>query len=98
MKENELLDYFRSLADKDGKLDIPTFKHVLKQLGVNHEEGVINETIQEIQSMCVFCLLSIFCLQLFPQLSLRHSTFLFVKLKLKSNNLNSSRDNTNNTP
>lgn len=47
-REKDLRDYFNSLANKDGKLDIPTFKHVLKQLGLHPEEGIVVETIEEI--------------------------------------------------
>ncbi|XP_074605707.1 calcium-binding protein E63-1-like [Brevipalpus obovatus] len=47
-REKDLRDYFNSLANKEGKLDIPTFKHVLKQLGLHPEEGIVVETIDEI--------------------------------------------------
>lgn len=50
IKESDLKDYFNSLANKDGKLDIPTFKHVLKQLGLHPDEGIVTQTIEEIQS------------------------------------------------
>ncbi len=54
VKESDLKDYFNSLANKDGKLDIPTFKHVLKQLGLHPDEGIVTQTIEEIQSKSNF--------------------------------------------
>ena len=68
--ENDLNDYFRSLANKEDKLDISTFKHVIKQVGLNPDEGIVNQTVEELQSKWTNALSNCYLSNLINTLSL----------------------------